>query len=347
MIEFRRERKVACLHDPRRDFALADIESEVRFDPLTAESARICHFALRAPPPSALEPLVVASRAACPFCPERLERVTPRFAADVVAGGRMHVGMATVIPNLFPYDDVSAIAVLGREHFLPMDSVPAALVVDGLLAARELMAAVRSRVAGDAYGIVTWNYMPPAGASQVHPHLQVIVSQDPGNGLRRLLLAERRYRSETGRTYAAELLASEARAGERWIGERGRVAWFAPFTPTGLLGDCAAVFRDRAALPDLAPSDLEDFATSLVALLAAFAARGLWSFNLCFLPAPFGASPDEHWLTAKLLPRLYLNAELHVSDVAYLHLLLEERFAMVRPEEVAAALRPALAPTPA
>jgi hypothetical protein len=38
-----------------------------------------------------------------------------------------------------------------------------------------------------------------------------------------------------------------------------------------------------------------------------------------------------------------LNAGLHVTDVSYLQLLLEERFAMVRPEETAALLRTALA----
>lgn len=343
MIEFRSERKTARLHDPRRDFALVDVESEIRFDPLTGDSARICHFALRAPPPPVLAAIVEQSRAACPFCPARLERVTPRFPDDLVPDGRLRHGAATVIPNLFPYDDFSAIAVLGAGHFVPMDAVSPALVADGLIAARELIEAVRQRIAGDAYGIVTWNYMPPAGASQVHPHLQVIVSRDPGNALRRLLAAAQSYREAHGRTYAADLLARERGLGERWIGERGRVAWFAPFTPTGLLGDCAVVFRERATLLDLDEQDVNDFATGLAALLAAFAARGLWSFNLCFFPAPFGAPPGAHWLTAKLLPRFYLNADLHVSDVAYLHLLLEERFAMTRPEEIAPVLREAFA----
>jgi galactose-1-phosphate uridylyltransferase len=343
VIEFRSERKIARLHDPRRDFALAEIESEVRFDPLTGDSARICHFALRAPPPADLAGIVDRSRKSCPFCPERLERVTPRFPEDLVPGGRLRRGAATVIPNLFPYDDVSALAVLGDAHFVPMDAIPAALVVDGLEAARELMRAVQGCLPGEAYGMVTWNYMPPAGASQVHPHLQIIASRDPGNGLRRLLRAERRYRDEHGRAYAADLLAAEAGAGRRWIGERGRVAWIAPFTPTGLLGDCAAVFRERATLLDLDDDDLRDFAASLAALLAAFSGRGLWSFNLGLFPAAFGAAPDAHWLTAKLLPRFYLNADLHVSDVAYLHLLLEERFAMTWPEDVAATLRGALA----
>src|SRR5512138_3492690 len=32
---FRREPRVARLHDPRREFTLSDVESEIRYDPLT------------------------------------------------------------------------------------------------------------------------------------------------------------------------------------------------------------------------------------------------------------------------------------------------------------------------
>ena len=79
-------------------------------------------------------------------------------------------------------------------------------------------------------------------------------------------------------------------------------------------------------------------------VLAAFAARGLWSFNLCLMPDAFGAPAAKHWLTARLLPRFYLNPKLYVSDASYLQLLLEERFAMLTPEEVAADLRARFGP---
>ena len=50
-VVFRREPRVARLHDPRRGFALSDVESEIRFDPLTGDSSRICHFSLPAAAP--------------------------------------------------------------------------------------------------------------------------------------------------------------------------------------------------------------------------------------------------------------------------------------------------------
>ena len=340
MIEFRTETKRAQLHDPRKDFALAEIESEVRHDPLTGDTARICHFAMRAPPAPDLTEIDALSRPGCPFCRERIEAVTPRFPDDLVPGGRLRRGDATLIPNLFPYDDFSAIAVLCSEHVQRMDAMPERVVVDGLAVARDFIGVAAGRVAAGrpAYGMVTWNYMPASGGSQVHPHMQVIVTASPGNALARQLAAAQAFRARTGRVYAEALLEAE-RDGPRWIGEQGRVAWLAPFTPTGVLGDAVAVIRDRATLSDLDDADVADFAASLVRVLKAFAARGLWSFNLCLMPDAFGAAPPRHRLTARLLPRFYLNPKLHVSDASYLQLLLEERFAMLTPEEVAADLR--------
>jgi UDPglucose--hexose-1-phosphate uridylyltransferase len=345
-IEFLSEKKRARLHDPRKAFAAVEVESEVRRDPLTGNSARICHFALTTTRPPDLGELVRATAAQCPFCPERIESVTPRFAADLVPEGRLRRGGALVVPNLFPYDDVSAIAALCPEHFHAMDAMPIRVVVDGLTAARDfLQLAARGFAAGQGYGIVTWNYMPPAGASQVHPHMQVVATADPGNALRRELAAAHAWRERTGGSFIETLLEIE-RGGPRWVGEEGGVAWLVPFAPTGLLGDAMAVFRGCAAVTELSTDDIAGFAAGLVRILRGFAAHGLWSFNLCLMPDAFGARSRRHWVVARLLPRFYLNPALHISDASYMHLLLEERFAMVHPEEVAARLRAAWAGLP-
>ncbi len=340
-IDFWSEKKRARLHDPRKAFAAVDVESEVRRDPLTGNSARICHFALSATRPPDLAEIVRVTGEQCPFCPERIEVVTPRFPEEFVSDGRLRRGGALVVPNLFPYDDVSAIAALCPEHFHAMDAIPERIVVDGLTAARDfLRLAARRFAAGRGYGIVTWNYMPPAGASQVHPHMQVVATLDPGNALRRELAAARAWRERNGRPYLAALLEAE-RAGPRWVGEQGGIAWLVPFAPSGLLGDAMAVFPARAAVTDLTDADIAGFAGGLVRVLRGFAMRGLWSFNLCLMPDAFGAPAGGHWVVARLLPRFYLNPALHISDASYMHLLLEERFAMIHPEEAAARLRDA------
>ena len=60
-VRYRAVKKRAGLHDPRRDFALTEIEAEVRYDPLTGDSARICHFGTSPREIPDLAPLVASS----------------------------------------------------------------------------------------------------------------------------------------------------------------------------------------------------------------------------------------------------------------------------------------------
>ena len=343
-ITFRAERKSARLHDPRRNFELAEVGSEIRFDPLTGATGRICHFSLGKLSAPDLSGMLAESASTCPFCPDKVESVTPRFPDDLVPGGRMKRGGAVLFPNLFPYDDISAVATLCREHFHPMDAVPEQVVCDGVGIARDFFLSARGRVAaGSGFGLATWNYMPPAGGTQIHPHMQVVLTAHPGNAVARELQAEAEFSRRNGACYAECLLQAERSRGERFVAQTGAVAWLVPFVPVGLFGDCMALFPGRATLADLSDTDIGDFAGGLARALRAFAGRGLWSFNLTFFPARFGASDGSHWLSARLLPRLYLNSKFHVSDASYMHLLLEEKFAMTYPEQTAQVLREAFA----
>ncbi len=340
-IAFRREPRRTRLHDPRRGFALTEVESEIRWDPLTGESSRICHFSLPRPPPPDIAAVDEARRAGCPFCPERVGTVTPRFPEEWFAGGRFRRGDAVVFPNLFPYDDLSAVVVPGPRHVVDAADVPVELVASGLAAARDFLRAALPRLGPvESYGLVTWNHLPPAGGTQIHPHLQAVGTSEPGNSVRRELSAEEAWRVAHGRPFAADLLAAEEAAG-RAVGRTGRWTWLVPFAPTGVLGDCRAYLPGKATVLDLDDGEIADFARGLRRALSAFASLGLWSFNLTFFPDRTGAAPGRHWLSARLLPRAWLDGPLHVPDANFMHLLLREPFTMARPEEVAARLRPA------
>ena len=343
-IEYRTNRKSARIHDPRRDFALSEIESEVREDPLTGETARICHFAFPPRQVPDLTGIVESTRANCPFCPERIDSITPRYPDVLVTGGRMRRGEAVLFPNLFPYDDVSAIVAMSRVHFVPMQALPAAMIADALKLARDFIREAAATVQGrDAWGIVTWNYMPPSGASQVHPHMQVIVTDTPGNALRRELEAESRFLEREGVPYAEALLEAERCDGRRMVLEAGTIAWWVPWCPIGMLGNAQAAFAGRGTLGECSDPEIETFAGTLSRVAAAYARLGQWAFNLTLFPEAEGNRAGRHWLTARLLPRFYLHPQLHNSDVAYLQLLLGEKFGMVAPEAHAAALRQSLA----
>lgn len=352
-IAFRSEKKLAALLDPRQDFARVGIESEIRFDPLTGDSARICHVTGMTPQAPDLAPLAAATRAGCPFCPERVEEVTPRFAPEFLRGfaaagssavdGRLRRGEATLFPNLFPYDEISAVAAISRSHTLPTPP-PAALVADTIKLARDFFGHClrRELAAAGSYGLLTRNYLPAAGGSQLHPHMQVALSAHPGNRLTRELAAEQAYLARHGRCYGADLLAAE-RDGPRWLAADDAAAWLVPYAPTGVMGDALALFPGKSRLTDLADADVDAFAATLVKIVAGFGAQGLTSFNLSFFPDHAGSDSGRHWLAARLLPRLYLNDALHVSDASYLQLLLQESFCMRQPEAVARQLRQSVA----
>jgi galactose-1-phosphate uridylyltransferase len=353
MLSFRAERKITELLDPRRQFAPSRIESEIRYDPLTGETARICHVAGVTPQAQDLREQLQATRADCPFCEPRALEVTPRFLPDMlqgfqaagssVADGRLVRGQARLFPNLFPYDEVSALVVVSRAHAMDAQAMHAGLVADAIILARDFFRHVRQGTPHqeDAHSLLTWNYLPASGSSQLHPHIQVALTRHPGNRLVRELRAQGDYLATHGRAYADDLLAAE-RDGPRWITQDDAASWLVPFAPTGVLGDACAVFHRGASVEELDDSDIVGFASTLVKLIACFARQGLPSFNLSFFSdAPTEAS-GRHRLVARLLPRLFLNNALHVCDASYLQLLLQEAFCMRIPEELAQQLRDGL-----
>jgi hypothetical protein len=176
-IVFRKEIKQGRQYDPRHNFALSTIASEIRYDPLTGDSGRLCHFLFNSAPPTDLSALIANSAVTCPFCPGAVDKVTPRFPEDLLPEGRLRHGAAVLFPNLFPYDDVSAVAVISECHFHPLEDIPKQIIVDGITIARKFLRRIEAghrESADPGYGIVVWNYLPPAGASQVHPHMRPI-----------------------------------------------------------------------------------------------------------------------------------------------------------------------------
>ena len=65
------------------------IPSEIRRDPLTGRTARICHFMELTWEKPDFDKLVVGTEEWCPFCPDKVLKVTPCFPEEIVPGGRM------------------------------------------------------------------------------------------------------------------------------------------------------------------------------------------------------------------------------------------------------------------
>lgn len=344
-LRFERYAKITRYLDPRQDGREAQIVCEVRRDPLTGRSGRVAHvlgFELRQVD---FSQMIADSRAGCPFCPERIFTVTPRFPPDVVAEGRVRRGEAVVFPNLAPYDEHSAVVAMSQAHYVPMAEFTPALLRDSFDASLDYFRLLRQQPRTE-YTLIFWNYLPASGGTQIHPHLQIFATDTPGNAIEDELSASQRYLAAEGRSYWTDLIAEEERLGERFIARGAHTAWLSSFVSESLLADALVVFPAHRALLDLANDPnrdaLDEFCRGLSQALAHLAAAGVYSFNLAWYSAAAGTDDDGFRLHARLSPRVYMTPRLWGTDTSALQHLYHEHFMLQTPEAAAASLRPSL-----
>ncbi|HLY32386.1 MAG TPA: hypothetical protein VKQ36_15260 [Ktedonobacterales bacterium] len=338
-IRFVRQEKVARYLDPRLDYQETAISCEMRADPLTGRSGRVAHGLGFQIQPLDVEPLIAASRPNCPFCPERIFEVTPKFPVDVVPAGRLQRGEATLFPNLVPYDEHSAVAAMSQAHYVPIGQFTHMLLFDAFSVCLAYLRQVQ-RLPRTTYPLLFWNYLPASGGTQIHPHLQVFATDTPGNALQEELACSLRYEQEEGRPFWADLLEEEQRLGERFVGRGAHSAWLTSFVSRSLLADTLILFPGRQTLADLSEEALDEFCRGLTQALRHLATQGVYSFNLAWFSGV--AEREDWWLHARLSPRLYLTPRLWGTDTTALQHLYQEPFMVQTPEASARGLQQVL-----
>jgi UDPglucose--hexose-1-phosphate uridylyltransferase len=298
---------------------------EVRYDPLTGHSSRILPG--RGLMPASDFDLAAFAREtqpSCPFCPERIDRLTPRLPASIHPDGRIVCGEAVLFPNLHAYSSHSAVSVYSpRLHYLPVGAITPRLLADNLSAQVGYVQAVMAAQPESVWASVNANHMLPSGSSLFHPHLQGIVDTQPTT-FQRLL-------ADVPAQRFADYLAAERRSGERYLGDTGRVQWLASFAPV-------APAELRAFVPGVSsPAELTgdltgELAHGLALALGGYAEMGVESFNCAIYGAPPGT--EGYPLNLRLACRSNLKP-LYRSDSTFLERLHWEGAVDLAPESVA------------
>jgi galactose-1-phosphate uridylyltransferase len=302
---------------------------EVRFDPLTGHGSRILldrglmpasDFDLRA--------FAEENRPRCPFCPERIDHLTPRLSRAIEPQGRITRGEAVLFPNLHAYSSHSSVSVYSpRLHYLPLGEMTERLVGDNLATQVLYANAVMAADPMSRWASINANHMLPSGSSLFHPHLQGIVDSEPTT-MQRLLADVPPDRFEG-------YLVAERRSGERHLGNTGRVEWlvsFAPIAPAELRAFVAGV----ASTAELDDALVTELAYGLTAAVQAYAEMGFESFNL----ATYGAPPGTvgYPLNLRVACRSNLRP-FYRSDSTFLERLHWEGAVDLSPERVAEQVR--------
>lgn len=342
-IQFERAVREAELLSPLLDFKPAIHPIEFRKDPLTGRQCRInIERAKRVKQARAREttdlPRVVQeSRGKCFFCPENLEKTTPMFPGYFPAG-RMKVGSARLFPNLFPFGEFHAVGVFSEDHYLSLDQFSPKLLEDCFKVCLEYFRFIHSKRQDIKYCTINWNCLPPAAASIIHPHVQILADHKPTPQVDELAEASRRYHDQHGGNYWLDLIEAE-RNGERWIGETGSVAWLTSFAPQGNK-EVTAIFSDRVSTPIRAgEKDLKDFCEGLSRVLRGYHGMGVESFNMSVFSGPNDQDISDYYLlNARLVSRPNFEP-LYTGDDGFMEKFHGEPIIEARPEDVAERLR--------
>jgi UDPglucose--hexose-1-phosphate uridylyltransferase len=333
-IRFRSEQIAARFLSP--DGAEVTKSLEVRFDPLLGTSSRIAEgVVLSKADEGALAPLQAPSPG-CPFCPDRIRRVTPKVLQPIHPEGRLERGESVLFPNLVPYSQYAAVAVFSQRHWLALNSFTPQLLLDNFAVAVDYIRKVHAfdpRAENCAYNI---NYLYPSGGSLPHPHAQVYLDPHPTTLMRWQRDASLAYWTAHGRAYWDDLAEAEEARGLRFVARAGRVAWITAFAPIGF-NEVRAVVSGRETLLDLTDDDLNSLSAGMARVLQWYELAGYNSFNLALYSGPLNAS--RGWRVHLSMITRTAMLPYYRSDAAHLERLHWEAAVDRAPERIAEDLR--------
>ena len=338
-IEFRADSKKTELIDPK-SLERKAIPSQVRYDPLTGRTARICHFMPLNWEKPDFDKLTAGTQSWCPFCPDKVLAVTPSFPPEILPEGRLVRDDMVLFPNLAPYDELGAVATLGGRHFTPMTEFTPEQIARAFGLALEFFQKVHATGHPESvYHLINWNHMPPAGSSLIHSHIQVFASAHAPNLMRMELESAKKYREANSANFWDDYVALEQRVGERFLGRTGNTAWLLAYAPIGVAGDLVGVVEGKRSTLELTDADLLDMGEGLCRAMRAYDEMGVWGFNVNLFT---GAAVGEEHARVHIVfsPRTFFNQALGASDVGALRNLYNETICMAFPEEIRDKLAP-------
>jgi UDPglucose--hexose-1-phosphate uridylyltransferase len=337
-ISFQSFRSESTFLHPRMRFEETRERFEVRLDPLTG---RTCHFShIGAIKPQRVDPATYLKedvKGFCPFCPENLERTTPKFVAQLYPEERPVRGEAVLIPNLFPYDKYSAVLIMAREHVVPLEGFTRERLRNALSLGVDFLKRIRSLDPSLPYHLMSWNYMPPSGGGLVHPHQQYFATDLPGNQYADELAASKRFFEQHGESYWKALVDEEKEKNERYVGGIGDSHWISSFTSLGVLGEVICIFPGVFSIDRFQRRHEEDLVEGLLRVFQYYNAAGIQSFNAAFF---FGPENQEYFSAhLRIIPRTFLNVRDFAPDLNFFQALLSEPVSVIMPEDLCKELR--------
>lgn len=330
--------------NPFNNFAAEEHHVEVRKDPLLGDTSVYNPFLkdkaklfFGENDHELVKKLVEDNAKNCIFCGENVVQKTAKYPIDLIPDGRMRVGEAVLFANAFSVGKYHPVIALSKAHFLKLSEFRPDLLTDGFKASQEFLRSVYRKDLSAIYATVNANYLFPAGASLVHPHLQMLITPVAYSYQARLLNASRIYHDKNGSSYFGDLIHEEKRINSRSIAQKGNWHWVAAFSPMGS-NEIMAVHEKETDFGSLSEPDLRDLSYGISKVLSFYESLGRLSFNFALFSVKMGAEAEGFRSVFKIISRQNLYAN-YRNDDYFLQKMLQSELIFNLPEELAETLR--------
>jgi galactose-1-phosphate uridylyltransferase len=306
------------------------VGGSVRSAPIPSPAETPGYFSLRELPEPDYEYLKKKDPGFCPFCPDNIPKITPKFNPALFGSDRYRVGEAVCFPNAFPYDENGAVTVMTEKHFVPIDELTEKIIKDAISCCIEFLADVSSGQPEAVYQSINWNYLPDAGSSILHPHLQITASSIPTN-----------YYSDVVKNIAVKggdlfvrLVSEEQRLNERFLSRKEFFSWMLAFAPEGVF-DVMAISHEYFKPSDLSGARLDELVNGICKSIKFISSKRIISYNMSL----FFLLGNMHFIPhMRLCPRTTVPP-LDTCEINYMKMLHNEPMSTMKPEMVAEEFR--------
>lgn len=320
-MQLKKEIKKITIKDPFQQFTETERVNEMRYCPLTGRVSRVLGLSLKEFASADQTHIVAESKKTCPFCPQLIDALTPKFTPPLKE--QYSWGNARCFPNAFPYDENNAVITITNQHYVAIDMFTHDMLSDAFHCAIKFLSDIDP--VQYPYQSINCNYMPAAGSSLVHPHLQILASSTPSSYYTDILS-----NITINPNLFHDYINTEKIHNERIIGLEGDSSWLVAFAPMGQF-DIIGILHNHILLNDF-DRYCNTFITYILKILQYMASKKIDSFNMALYSVANNVSFLPH---IRICPRTTFPPYA-TSEINYLQMLHNDSFTLLKPEIIAA-----------
>lgn len=335
MLSFNSYREKTVLKNPLNKFREETQEVEYRQDPLTGAWTRINLDRARRPHQAASKPAKIPIKGPCLFCKKNIADGTPKFSVAIVPEGRITAGEFVLFPNLFPFAVHHAVGVLTEKHDAGLDEITPEMWANALTGTIDWFRRVHKSDTRMRFASINMNYMMPAAASVVHPHMQATVDRFPTNGVDALYRKSWDFFDRTKTNFWEEYAAKDD---ERFIFQTGNTSWHASFAPRAA-NEVIGIISGKSGFFDMTRESVAEIAVGISKALTALWKEGMRSCNISIIASPLNENLSHFFNMHIVIVSRPEPKKFYTTDRGFMEVLHRETVVSYLPEELAQNMR--------